>query len=150
MATKLFIKFLDTDNTLVEKIDFFCMTGKACCDDMELVSRIGDVLSTLKPHLLETNIFIETHMKDPAEALRKLKQKVKYESSVYKEKLSIREIDVIGLIMQGYSNKEIATRLFISFETVKTHRKNILRKIGVNNTAALMNYYNQAFKDTAQ
>ena len=86
-------------------------------------------------------------MSDPGEALLKLKQKVKYESSVYHEKLSLREIDIIGLIMQGLSNKEIASRLFISFETVKTHRKNIFRKTGVSNAASLINYYNQAFKD---
>lgn len=114
---------------------------------MELIRKIGEVLSTLKPFLLDTNIFIETRMSEPGEALRKLKQKVKYESSVYQEKLSGREIDVIGLIMQGLSNKEIATRLFISYETVKTHRKNIFRKIGVSNSASLINYYNQAFKD---
>lgn len=150
MSTKLFVKIFNTEDLLIEKIDFFCLSGKQCCNDMELIQKITNVLSTLRPYILETNVFIETKMLNPVETLKQLQKKIRYESSVYQEKLSMREIDVIGLIMQGYSNKEIATRLFISFETVKTHRKNILRKIGVNNTAALINYYNQAFKDTAQ
>lgn len=61
------------------------------------------------------------------------------------QKLSIREIEVLGLIMQGHTNNDIAEKLFISYETVKSHRKNILEKTGAKNTAALINYYHQTF-----
>jgi DNA-binding CsgD family transcriptional regulator len=63
------------------------------------------------------------------------------------QKLSIREIEVLALIMQGLTNNEIAEKLFISYETVKSHRKNILEKTNAKNTAALINYYHQTFFD---
>ena len=43
--------------------------------------------------------------------------------------LSEREIEVITLVASGYSNKEIADKLFISIHTLYTHRKNIMREI---------------------
>jgi len=51
-----------------------------------------------------------------------------------------REIEVITLIAEGYTNVEIAEKLFLSPHTVNTHRKNILQKLGVNNTAAIVMY----------
>lgn len=53
-------------------------------------------------------------------------------------KLSDREIEVIQLISNGLGNKQIAEKLFISTHTVTTHRKNIMSKVGVNNTASLV------------
>jgi len=55
-------------------------------------------------------------------------------------KLSPREIEIIQNVAAGLSNKEIAERLFLSVHTVTTHRKNIMSKLGVNNTAGLMMY----------
>ena len=52
--------------------------------------------------------------------------------------LSKREKEVLRLIFDGCTNKEIANKLFISFETVKSHRKHILSKTGSKNTAALV------------
>ena len=54
--------------------------------------------------------------------------------------LSDREIEVLSLIVQGYINKEIATRLHISLSTVVTHRKNIMDKLGVKSVSALTIY----------
>ncbi len=53
-------------------------------------------------------------------------------------KLSPREIEIIQNVAEGLSNKEIAEKLFLSVHTVTTHRKNIMSKLGVNNTAGLM------------
>lgn len=53
-------------------------------------------------------------------------------------KLSAREIEIIQNVAEGLSNKEIAEKLFLSVHTVTTHRKNIMSKLGVNNTAGLM------------
>ncbi len=56
--------------------------------------------------------------------------------------LSRREIDIIQLIKEGLSSKEIAQRLDISLKTVEVHRYNILKKLNLKNTAALVNFIN--------
>jgi DNA-binding NarL/FixJ family response regulator len=52
--------------------------------------------------------------------------------------VSEREMEIIKLIAEGLSNKEVADKLFLSTHTVTTHRKNIMNKLGVNNTAGLV------------
>jgi DNA-binding NarL/FixJ family response regulator len=54
--------------------------------------------------------------------------------------LSEREIEVLRMIAQEYTNGEIAEKLFISIRTVDTHRRNILEKLQVKNTAGLVKY----------
>jgi DNA-binding NarL/FixJ family response regulator len=49
-----------------------------------------------------------------------------------------REIDIIRCIAEGLSNKLIADKLKLSTHTVNTHRKNIMSKLGVNNTAGIV------------
>lgn len=49
-----------------------------------------------------------------------------------------REIDIIRCIAEGLSNKLIADKLKLSTHTVNTHRKNIMAKLGVNNTAGVV------------
>ncbi len=52
--------------------------------------------------------------------------------------LTKRELEILQYIVDGYSNKEIANKLFISIRTVTNHRANINSKTGVNNTAKLI------------
>jgi len=54
--------------------------------------------------------------------------------------LTEREIDVLKKVAQGYANKEIADKLFISINTVITHRKNITEKLGIKTIAGLTVY----------
>jgi LuxR family maltose regulon positive regulatory protein len=49
------------------------------------------------------------------------------------EPLSERELEVLELIAEGLTNPEIASRLFLSLNTVKVHARNIYGKLGVNN-----------------
>jgi DNA-binding CsgD family transcriptional regulator len=56
------------------------------------------------------------------------------------EKFSKREKEIIRHISSGQTSKQIAEKLNISTETVRTHRKNILRKAGVSNTISLVKY----------
>tara|TARA_A100000171_G_scaffold25103_1_gene23438 strand:- start:1580 stop:1795 length:216 start_codon:yes stop_codon:yes gene_type:complete len=49
-----------------------------------------------------------------------------------------REFEIINLLAEGNSAKEIADELFVSIDTVKTHRKNILRKSEARNTTELV------------
>lgn len=51
-----------------------------------------------------------------------------------------READIIRHIAEGLSNKQIADKLYLSTHTVNTHRKNIMSKLGINNTAGIVMY----------
>ena len=52
--------------------------------------------------------------------------------------LSARELEIIRLITQEYSNQDIATHLNISKRTVETHRKNIFKKTNVKSIVGLV------------
>ena len=54
--------------------------------------------------------------------------------------LTKRELEVLRLIAEEYTNPEIAKELFISIRTVDTHRRNLLEKLQVKNTAGLVKY----------
>jgi len=54
--------------------------------------------------------------------------------------LSAREVDVLKLLSQGYSNKEIAVELGISQQTVKNHVTSILHKLGVEDRTQAVLY----------
>lgn len=54
------------------------------------------------------------------------------------EQLSTREKEILNLMTEGCDSKTIASRLFISKQTVDTHRRNLLKKTGCENTALLI------------
>jgi len=54
--------------------------------------------------------------------------------------LTDREVEIVRLISAGLRSSEIAKRLFISVNTVDTHRKNIFSKTGVKNAVGLTHY----------
>jgi DNA-binding NarL/FixJ family response regulator len=56
--------------------------------------------------------------------------------------LTEREIQIINLIKEGQSSKEIALSLNISLKTVEVHRHNILKKLKLKNSASLVNFIN--------
>ena len=58
--------------------------------------------------------------------------------------LSKRELEVIRLIAEGFTNPQISEKLFVSPHTITTHRRNILQKLGANNTASVVMYAVQA------
>ena len=94
--------------------------------------------------MVEDEIFIP--------AIRLLERKLKQSDVTYKisnminqnpsstETLSDREKDVIVSLVQGMTNKEIADHLFISINTVITHRRNIARKLQIHSPAGLTIY----------
>lgn len=60
------------------------------------------------------------------------------ETAPFKERLTKREVDVIRLIAQGASNRQMSRRLSISIKTVETHRANIYSKLKVHNAVQLL------------
>jgi two-component system invasion response regulator UvrY len=57
--------------------------------------------------------------------------------------LSRREVEIISFIKKGLTSKETAEALGLSVKTVEVHRYNILKKLNLRNTTALINFVNQ-------
>jgi DNA-binding NarL/FixJ family response regulator len=55
-------------------------------------------------------------------------------------RLTSSELDIVKLIAEGFTTKQIASRKNISFHTVMTHRKNIFRKLNINSVSDLTRY----------
>ncbi|HZY09892.1 MAG TPA: response regulator transcription factor [Bacteroidota bacterium] len=55
-------------------------------------------------------------------------------------KLTKRETQILWYIAQGYTSREIAKKLFISFQTVHNHRNNIMKNLNMHKTAQLVRY----------
>jgi DNA-binding NarL/FixJ family response regulator len=56
------------------------------------------------------------------------------------EQLTKREVEIVKLVSEDLSNAEIAERLYISGTTVETHRRNLMKKLGVNSAIGLMRW----------
>lgn len=54
--------------------------------------------------------------------------------------LTKREFEILGLVAEGKTNKELAEMLFISVKTIETHKTHILEKLGLKNTSELIRY----------
>lgn len=117
-------------------------------------SLLNDVLMDL--YITEEDLFSHCHMEDTlfAEAVHQLEEecrrKAEVEQMTEEENnvtdnantggLSDREREVIVCVVKGMSNKEIAEQLFISVNTVMTHRRNISRKLQIHSPAGLTIY----------
>lgn len=61
----------------------------------------------------------------------------------HENQVSVREAQILRLVSLGYNSKEIGDKLFISELTVQTHRRNMVRRLGLKNTNQLISW---AFK----
>jgi DNA-binding NarL/FixJ family response regulator len=81
----------------------------------------------------------------PNEMIEDYQKRLRYASSpdelpAVKEELTLRQKEVLQLIAEGNSTKEIAEKLFISVKTVETHRSHIMKKLGINDIPGLVKY----------
>ncbi|HLR00844.1 MAG TPA: response regulator transcription factor [Sphingobacterium sp.] len=76
--------------------------------------------------------------------LEKTRKQTDFESSskkIMREKdISERELEVLQLIGEGYTNTEIANRIFLSKRTIEGHRQNLIHKTDTKNTASLVRF----------
>lgn len=94
-------------------------------------SQVEDVLFVPAIRIMEKKV-------KSADVSAKLTEMIKTAES--KETISEREKEIIVCLVQGMSNKEIAAKLFISVNTVITHRRNIARKLQIHSLAGLTIY----------
>lgn len=88
--------------------------------------------------LSEDSLYIPQDLRESMESLST--ERALEPPAILHSELSKRELEIIRLISMGHTNKEISELIFISPLTVKTHRSNILRKLDIKNTAALISY----------
>ena len=134
-------------NLKVEDIEFFKAEEWTKDNEIVLLQKLHQLLGIIRPMGIAINLQLDIATNDVAWTIFQIKKNIGTACIINTQKLSVREIEIIGLVMQGYTNHEIAAKLFISYETVKSHRKHILLKTGAKNTAALINYYHQTFFD---
>ena len=147
MPATLCIQVYSVTSTDTEDLKFFEAETWNADAEKQLLIRIQDLLAVTRSLGKSFEIKINMEVTDIQSALFLIRKKNAGSFEINNQKLSIREIEVLALIMQGLTNNEIAEKLFISYETVKSHRKNILEKTNAKNTAALINYYHQTFFD---
>ena len=91
-------------------------------------------LSQLYDCIINTELF---HDKIIEERLKFNPQQA-FKNTCAELNISEREVEIIKLIAEGFINKEIANKLFLSTHTVNTHRKNIMSKLGVSNATGIV------------
>jgi len=97
------------------------------CDSEELLKAIDSVIANRK--------FISDKISEVV-----ISELVDYENNTDKTLLSSREREILQLIAEGFSAKEIGDKLFLSSKTVDVHRKNIMVKLDIHSIPELTKY----------
>jgi two-component system nitrate/nitrite response regulator NarL len=98
----------------------------------------GDVLPTSIRKVHSGEIWLDNHK--TAEIIEALKRSTDAGPRGERPLLSEREKEVVRLVAQGFRNREVASKLFISERTVKNHLHNIFDKLGVSDRLELALY----------
>lgn len=100
-------------------------------------SRYDEFLKSIQA-LLSNEIYICDHAKE--KMINFLNTDEKKQRFHMQDPLTKRELEILKLICDGLSSKDISERLFISINTVETHRKRILLKLNVKNSVGFVKY----------
>src|SRR5690349_6141722 len=110
----------------------------------QLINRMHNLFVHLRSQAKRLLLTMQVQVANTSETTFQLHKKLSKNCNDLKVcKLTDRELQIMALIGQGFTNKEIAQKLYISLETVKSHRKHLLLKTDSRNTAMLIKYYNQ-------
>jgi DNA-binding NarL/FixJ family response regulator len=91
-----------------------------------------ELISAIKT-ILDDRIFYSNEV-----AIKLIESRKRIDASIDKLSLTKRELEILKLIAQEKTNDEMSSLLFIAKRTVDSHRQNLLRKLGVKNTAGLI------------
>lgn len=122
--------------------------SEALADEVLLAGARGYLLKSdaaeLLPKAIETLVtgknFLTPRIAGPGNGTRKAAASGPTEESFPRFRLTPRERQIVQLLAEGKTNKEVAFVLEISLDTVETHRKNILNKLRLRSTADLVRY----------
>lgn len=90
------------------------------------------------------DVDMSPRMNTEDQLIQALRENLKQKNRLLMKSLRKREVEILKYICQGFSTREIAEKLFISANTVSTHRKSIQRKLGTSNVADLVSLGREA------
>lgn len=118
-------------------IDIRKLFNKGIKSYLDKNSRYDEFMKSIQALLLN-EIYICNHAKESM--IHFLSNKPGKAISHIKDPLTRREMEILRLICDGLSSKDISEKLFISINTVETHRKRILLKLNVKNSVGVVKY----------
>lgn len=118
----------DFDRVLKSGINNFLLKSSSQKEIEECLQIVMDGGNFITPKVLDVIKSVNTFPSN----------EITYKATCDSLNISEREIEIIKLIAEGCINKEIADRLFLSNHTINTHRKNIMQKLGINNTSGIV------------
>jgi DNA-binding NarL/FixJ family response regulator len=115
-----------------------------CISNMINAGAKGYVLKNISPDeltvaieaILTGDIYYAKEISEKIDISKR--ERIKHKSQLAKYGVTERQIEILKLISIGMTNEEISTKLKLAKRTIDTHRQNLLVKLGVNNTAALI------------
>jgi DNA-binding NarL/FixJ family response regulator len=132
--TEILILTMHESETLVRSL------GKAGVRGCVLKSDAGRVLVSAVERLLQHQPFFSPKVADWVPTVEPDSRLAGAEIRFGFDQLSPREQQVLQLIAEGLSSKEVATRLAISLKTAETHRVNLMRKLDLHSVSELVRY----------
>lgn len=118
-------------------IDIRKLFNKGIKSYLDKNSRYDEFMKSIQALLLN-EIYICNHAKESM--IHFLSNEQEKANSHIKDPLTRREMEILRLICDGLSSKDISEKLFISINTVETHRKRILLKLNVKNSVGVVKY----------
>jgi DNA-binding NarL/FixJ family response regulator len=115
------------DNAIAAGVDGYLLKEDAPKELLNAIEKIRQGMIYVSPLLSSdlATLYVQSRRQDPDEPL---------------EPLSPREIEIITLIAEGKSSKEIASILFLSFRTIQNHRTKIMKKLNLKKNTDLVRY----------
>jgi two-component system, NarL family, response regulator NreC len=120
-----------------DMIDIRKLFNKGIKSYLDKNSRYDEFIKSIQALLLN-EIYICDHAKD--RMINFISNEQEQSKLNIKDPLTKREMEILKLICDGLSSKDISEKLFISINTVETHRKRILLKLNVKNSVGVVKY----------
>lgn len=110
----------------------------AACENTKFVALLNTLNESRVTQAYDESISIYDSADQITQKLKKLMEEENRQNT--QDQLSTREKDILAGVVKGWTNKQIAEKLFISVHTVITHRRNIAAKLQIHSTAGLTIY----------
>ena len=117
MPTILSINIRSTVNHEKEEIKFYEADDWSIDSEKQFIAKIQDVFTTAKNLSDSIHVCLTIETPEIKEVSFQIQRKINHQFRINNQKLSVREIEVLGFIMQGYTSHQIADMLHLSYET---------------------------------